>query len=99
MKLLERLALIKAGYTKKEIAEMEQEDNNTQPEPEPESEPETEPESEPDYKAEFEQLQAQYDTLKTQLENAQKQNQNKSMSVPEKIDPQEAVEKLINEFI
>ena len=44
MKLLERLALIKAGYTKKEIAEMEQEENNTQPEPEPESEPEPEPE-------------------------------------------------------
>lgn len=84
MKLLERIALIKAGYTKAEIAAIEaaekepEQDPEQQPETkpdqsddqeEPEQEQETEEEPEPDYKK-------LYESTKSQLEAAQKINVN-----------------------
>lgn len=47
MKLSEKLQLIKAGYSKKEIQELEKEETEQQAEPEP-AEPSQEPAHEPD---------------------------------------------------
>ncbi len=47
MKLSEKLQLIKAGYSKKEIQELEKEEAEQQAEPEP-AEPSQEPAQEPD---------------------------------------------------
>lgn len=84
MKLLERLALIKAGYTKKEIAEIEaaellpEQPEPDKPEPEPEKgkapeEPEPEePEAVPDDdNIDYKKL---YEDVKAQLADAQKVN-------------------------
>ena len=83
MKLLERLALIKAGYTKKEIAAMEAEEMETAaPEQDPEQEPakdepepqEPEPEEEPEQDPETPDYKKLYEDTKKQLEAAQQIN-------------------------
>ena len=87
MKLIERLALIKAGYTKKEIAALEAEeltgDPAQQPEQEPEPQepeqkaPEQEPEQDPetgDPEQEEPDYKELYQTAQKQLEAAQKVN-------------------------
>ena len=84
MRLLERLALIKAGYTKKEIAEIEaaelqpEQPEPDKPEPEPEKgkaaeEPDTE---EPEAVPEGDDIDYRklYEDVKTQLADAQKVN-------------------------
>ena len=95
MKLFQRLQLIKAGYTKAEIAEMEAAELVQDPEPEePETteepeEPEApeEPEPEPDYKA-------LYLKAKSDLEAAQHANRQTPVKTPEPVDLDKELEEL-----
>lgn len=108
VKLLDRLALIKAGYTKKEIAEIEQMetvsdvgndagDGLSTPEPE-ESQDETDTD-ETDYKAEYVKLSEQVADLQSKLAEAQKVNINTGVDIPTPPDPQEQLNKIIEEFL
>lgn len=111
MKLLERLALIKAGYTKKEIAEIEaaelqpEQPEPEQPEPEPEKgkapeEPEEpeEPEAVPeDDSIDYKKL---YEDMKAQLADAQKVNVALAVGAgKDKDDDQTAWRKVIEEAL
>lgn len=107
MKLTERIALIRAGYTKKEIAELELSemdkpepvDDDTTEEPVEESqEDNSEEEAEPDYKAEYGRLSEQIAELEKKLEQAQKNNIKKNLDIPEPKDPQEELQKIIDGF-
>lgn len=94
MKLIQRLQLIKAGYTKAEIAEIEAAELVPDPEPE-EPEPIEEPEEpeapeepeEPDYKA-------LYLKAKTDLEAAQHANRQTPVRTPEPVDLDKELEEL-----
>lgn len=107
--VLETLALIKAGYNKKEIKAMaeayEEPAEDTAKEsakPEPEKEPEKEPDAdaEPDYKKMFEEMQSKNTELTEQLKAAQEANIQKdaSGSAP-KLTGQEAVNEIFKNVI
>lgn len=78
MKLIERLALVKAGYTKKEIAQIEADElQQAQQEPEPEPEKVNEdpaPEPEADTEEDDIDYKQLYEDTKKQLADAQKLN-------------------------
>ena len=109
--LIETLALIKAGYTKKEIKAMadtveELPENTSKGEAEPEAEKTKveEPEAsepEPDYKTMFEELQTKYDDVSSKLKAAQEANITKDVSgnAPEKVSAQSVVDKIFSEVI
>ena len=82
MKLAERLALIKAGYKKNEIAEIEAAEN------EPETkDPETK-DPEPDYKS-------MYEKMKKDLEAAQAANRNQAAKASEPYDLDKELDELV----
>lgn len=97
MNLLERLTLIKAGYTKKEIAALEEAEHVIdEPEPEPEqvepqAEPEPGPEPEPDYKSLYEQALAD-------LQTAQAANVSQSLDIEQTTDDEELT-KIFNNIL
>ena len=99
MKLTDRLALIKAGYSLKDIKAFEEEEAKAvedekkaeeQKQPEPNNEKK---EEEPDYKKLYEELQQKFTTANETLNELQKENREKDngATVP---DPIEAFKKL-----
>lgn len=105
MKLLERLALIKAGYTKKEIAAIEAaeiEDQAAEPDGEQGEEVKDEPAGDPEAE-EPEQDEPDYKTLykqaKSQLEAAQKVNIRVSVKDAETKTDDEAIADIITDMI
>lgn len=107
--VLETLALIKAGYNKKEIkamAEAYEEPAETPAkesgEPEQEKEPEKEPDAEAvlDYKAMFEEMQNKNEELSKQLQIAQEANIAKDASGSQpKLTGQEALNEIFKNVI
>ena len=98
MRILERIALLRAGYTKQEIEKMIEEDAAAAieiPSPEPEQKPEPEPEKPAvpviDYKA-------LYEKEKSEKEALQQQNVNRDYT-KEKKDDQKALTELVSSFL
>lgn len=107
--VLETLALIKAGYNKKEIkamAEAYEEPAETPAkesgEPEQEKEPEKEPDADAglDYKKMFEDMQNKNDELSKQIKSLQEANISKDASgTAPKVTGQEAVNEIFKNVI
>ena len=92
MKLAERLALIKAGYKKNEIAEIEAAENEPETKDPETKDPETkDPETkdpEPDYKS-------MYEKMKKDLEAAQAANRNQAAKASEPYDLDKELDELV----
>lgn len=96
MKILDRITLLRAGYTRKEIEEMIELEKQ-EPEQDPEQEQEKDPEQDPEPVVDFEKLYNQEKAAKEKLqeENRRRDNSGKDN---EKSD-EEIMKEIVSSFI
>lgn len=106
MKLLDRITLLKAGYTRREIDQMIEDEQQApaaveQPEPEaapePEAEPEAAPEPEPDPEPETD-YKSLYEAERKAKEALQKQNRDRDRTDNTKKSDADVVKDVVDSF-
>lgn len=98
MKILDRIALLRAGYTKQEIEKMIEEDAAAAieiPAPEPEKKEEKEPEKPAEPEVDYKAL---YEKEKSEKEALQQQNINRD-NTKEKKDDQKVLVDIVSSFL
>lgn len=102
MTISERVALIRAGYTRQDIAAMIEEERNPAPAPQPEPEPSPEPEPEPAPRPEQGDAPAWAAALLNsvqQLTGAIQYQNRLNTEQPEQPDPMDQAVEALNKFI
>lgn len=110
MNIIDRLALIKAGYSKKEIAEMEkaekdepkdtpQDDPKDTPQDDPKDTPQDEPKDTPDYKALYDEAIKNLEDANKKLKIAQSANNHANTADNDNVDESEYLKNLVMDFM